>query len=67
MKLSNIEIKWLSPTSLDVFVGKGWYNWTRFNIKRIKGKVYLEKVNGGSLDAAVFKQLCKDLETTEME
>jgi len=67
MKLSTIEVQKVDHDVVDVFTGKGWDNWTRFKVKRIKGRVYLEKLNGQSLDSGVFKQLCSDLEKVELE
>lgn len=46
---------------VDVFVDKGWDNWTRFDMKRIKGKVYLTKTSGKPLTSEQFKKLCEDL------
>ena len=64
-KLQNNEVivlLFVSPTCIDVFTGVGWYNWSRFDIKRIKGKVFLHKVNGKPLKAEEFKELCQHLE-----
>lgn len=54
-------IKHLDDTRVDVFVDKGWENWTRFEIKRVKGKVYPTKVAGKPLTTEQFKKLCEDL------
>ena len=56
------EVKYLNPNTVDVFQKSGWFNWTRFNIERLNGKVFLKKVNGLSLEAQDFKDLCKFLE-----
>ncbi len=64
---SGVEVKFLDNDTVDVFTGKGWDNWTRFTIKRMKGKVFLSKVSGQSLDREVFKKLCKELETLQPE
>ena len=60
--LNSLSVKWVSPTTIDVFTGKGWGNWTRFNIKRIKHQIYLEKAGGMSVDQDVFKFLCNNLD-----
>ena len=57
-----IVIYFISPTCIDVFTGTSWYNWSRFDIKRIKGKVFLNKVNGKPLKADEFKDLCQYLQ-----
>ena len=31
---------------VDVFFEEGWDNWTRFQVKRAKGKVFLTKIGG---------------------
>lgn len=47
---------------VDVFLGEGWENWTRFEIKRMKGKVFLKKLNGKPLKEQEFKDLCMQLQ-----
>ncbi len=63
---SKVELKWIDSNTVDVFTGKGWGNWTRFTVKRIKGRVYLTKTGGQALDQDVYKDLCKSLETTKV-
>lgn len=46
---------------VDVFTGMGWDNHTVFEMKRVKGKVYLTKVSGPAIDDNEFKTLCEKL------
>lgn len=46
---------------VDVFTGQGWDNHTVFEMKRVKGKVYLTKVSGPAIDDGEFKTLCEKL------
>lgn len=43
---------------VDVFFETGWDHWTRFQVKRTKGKVFLTKLGGRPLTDARFKLLC---------
>lgn len=54
--------KYLTMDVIDVFFGTGWYNWARFEIRRIKGRVYLNKINGRAIPNTMFADLCKELE-----
>jgi len=56
-----VLVKPLSRELIDVFFEKGWNNWARFEIKRIKGKAFLIKKGGMALPNALFKQLCQEL------
>lgn len=58
---AHIAIKELSDVVVDVFLGTGWYNWTRFAVKRVKGKVFLNKINGKPLKEIEFQELCQCL------
>lgn len=46
---------------IDVFFEEGWEHWTRFEVKRTKGKVFLTKLGGRPLTDARFKTLCGGL------
>jgi len=61
MESSDLEVKFIDRNHCDVFFGKGWENWTRFEIKRIKGKVFPIKLQGAPLPSETFKELCKNL------
>ena len=52
---------YVNPDVVDVFTGKGWENWSRFELKRMKGRVYPQKVGGKSLTQDQFKELCESL------
>ena len=54
--------KFLNEDVIDVWFGNGWYNWARFEIRRIKGKVFLNKINGRAIPNQLFSNLCKELE-----
>ena len=58
----NAEINFLDDTTVDVFLGDGWDNWTRFNVKRVKGKVFLTKTHGKAVKSEEFKELCSHLQ-----
>lgn len=53
--------KYVNEDIIDVWFGSGWYNWVRFEIKRLKGNLYLHKVNGRSLPNEMFFQLVREL------
>lgn len=46
---------------VDVFTGKGWGNWTRFEVTRSNGKAFLKKVAGQPMSNEDFKALCEAL------
>lgn len=54
--------KLLNPDCVDVWVGNGWEAWSRFEIKRIKGHVFLNKVGGRHMQPEAYKVLCQRLE-----
>jgi len=54
--------KLLNPDFVDVWVGSGWENWSRFEIKRIKGHVFLHKIGGRPMQPEAYKVLCQRLE-----
>ena len=54
--------KFVARDVIDVFFGQGWYNWARFEVRRIKGKVFLHKINGCSIPATLFSSICIELE-----
>ncbi|MCR4308187.1 MAG: hypothetical protein NUV80_06535 [Candidatus Berkelbacteria bacterium] len=56
--------KYVSTTVVDVWFGMGWLNWARFEIKRIKGKVFLTKTAGIPIPNQMFSDLCRELETS---
>lgn len=56
-----IEVQPLSEERVDVFTGTGWYNWTRFEVRRIKGRVFLNKINGKPIKDEEFKAVCHAL------
>ena len=60
-----IVVKKLDNDHCDVFFGKGWDNWARFEIKRIKGKVFPIKQQGIALPNETFKELCQILMNAE--
>lgn len=55
------EYKFLDDNTVDVFVGKGWANWTRFTVKRANGKVFLTKIGGSPMNSDDYKNLCTTL------
>ena len=54
--------KFLTIDVIDVWFGSGWYNWARFEIRRIKGKVFLNKINGRAIPNTLFANICRELE-----
>lgn len=52
------EVFHLDENTVDVFLGAGWDNWSRFNVKRVKGKVFLTKTHGKAVKQEEFKELC---------
>jgi hypothetical protein len=50
-------IKTVNKTTIDVFVGVGWDNWTRFEIMRDKGQKYLRHVAGDRADRETIVKL----------
>lgn len=56
-----MKILYVSDSIVDVFTGKGWENWTRFEIKHIKGKVYPKKIGGKAMDSKDFQTLLTEL------
>ena len=56
------ELKFVNHNVIDVFFGLGWNNWARFEIRRIKGKVFLNKIAGCPLPNKLFSEICLQLE-----
>ena len=56
-----LVVKLLDHDHCDVFFGVGWDNWARFEIKRVKGKVFPIKQQGVALPNESFKELCQIL------
>ena len=56
-----MDYKFLDESTVDVFTGQGWGNWTRFSIKRANGKVFCTKIAGKPMDSDDFKLLCQTL------
>ena len=56
-----VPIESLPDEVVDVFFDKGWESWTRFVVKRTKGKVFLTKIGGRALSDIKFAFLCKEL------
>jgi len=56
-----MKIIHLNENVVDVFTGKGWDNWTRFEIKFIKGKVYPKKIGGQAMESRDFQTLLTEL------
>lgn len=50
-------VKFCGKGVFDVFVGKGWDNWTRFEIISAQGKKYLHKLTGQNVPAQVMGAL----------
>ena len=55
-------VRVLNENTIDVFMDYGWLNWTRFEMKRMKGKVFLNKVGGKPLSEQDFRALCQQLQ-----
>lgn len=60
--MSTLVIRHLSENVVDVFVDKGWSNWTRFEVKRVKGKPYPNKIAGKPMTREQFQQLITELQ-----
>lgn len=52
---------------VDVFWGKGWTQWARFEIKYFNGKIHLGLIKGVSMPKEVFSQLYSSLSTKKHE
>lgn len=56
-------VKKLNDKTIDVFVGKGWNNWSRFNIEYQKGRMLLKLIKGSPMRNEDFKELFTQLST----
>ena len=56
-----IVVKQASDTVVDVFTGKGWSNWTRFEVQHKQGKLHLRLVKGSPMSKEDFHNLYEDL------
>lgn len=54
-------VKKVNEACVDVFVGAGWSNWSRFNIVFEKGRMSLKLVKGKPMMKEEFKQLYQQL------
>ena len=59
--MNNIVVKKSNETTIDVFVDRGWNNWSRFEVSFIKGRLMLKLVKGKPMQKEVFKQLYEAL------
>ncbi len=55
------EVRDCGNNRIDVFCGTGWSEWTRFELKKIRSKVFLSKIGGRPVPQEVFKELCNVL------
>lgn len=54
-------IKPANETTIDVFTGTGWNNWSRFEVKKFNGKPHLTLVKGQPMSKADFSTLFKEI------
>jgi hypothetical protein len=54
-------VKKVNEKTLDVFVGKGWTGWSRFEAAFNHGKLLLRLVKGSPMRKEDFKQLYEEL------
>lgn len=55
--------KQVNDTTIDVFTGKGWSNWTRFEVSHKHNKLFLKMVKGTPMSKEDFHQLYETLST----
>lgn len=53
--------KQVNDTTIDVFTGKGWDNWTRFEVSHKHGRLFLKMVKGTPMSKEDFKKLYEEL------
>jgi hypothetical protein len=59
--MPSILVKKASETVLDVFTGKGWSNWSRFDLIHEKGRPILKLIKGKPMSKEDFKQLYSEV------
>lgn len=52
-----ISVKVVNDQLIDVFVGKGWTNWSRFYVVYDKGRLHLKLVKGSPMTREDFNEL----------
>lgn len=58
---NNIVVKKADEKTLDVFTGKGWVNWSRFEVHFNHNKLGLKLIKGTPMRKEDYKQLYKEL------
>lgn len=56
-----MELKRVGENMLDVFTGKGWTQWSRFEVSFNHNRLNLKLIKGSPMSKADFRQLYEDL------
>jgi hypothetical protein len=62
LQVDHFDLRFVNRDVVDVFFGLGWNNWARFDIRRIKGKIFLNKIGGRPIPNQLFSKVCLQLE-----
>lgn len=54
-------VKNFNDTTIDVFTGKGWDEWSRFHVSFVKDRLFLKLVKGRPMSKENFSTLYKSL------